>query len=342
MTATYQSYTDLIVNNDPILIHQSAGANIGTWELNVSKSTFPSSGSASVNLKYPLTFSPSAGCQVVRLRQWNNFTINSGKVSYLGSIWDNINYWGGILAFMDKGTTTINGNFYVAGGQGVAGTSGYPIGGVGYGYGGGVGDVYDNDGYSQPGGGWGPGGGGASNGHPNAGGGGGGYGTVGGVGYHNGAGVDGAGGITNGGSDLTNMNLGSGGGGSGGNIGESVGGGGCGGGILLLISKNIDFSGASSGSDLTGGGGNGSKWGSGGGSGGAVLIKCQNANLGTNKVIATGGAGGAGSSHVGAVGGVGRIHVDYKNSLTGTTNPTLTSTQDSSLIYPSAGMWFNL
>ncbi len=64
---------------------------------------------------------------------------------------------------------------------------------------------------------------------------------------------------------------------------------------------------------------------SGGGAGGAILIRTSAANIGTNKVTATGSGhgGGSGSTETiyGGNGGVGRIRIEYCESLTGSTNP---------------------
>jgi len=71
----------------------------------------------------------------------------------------------------------------------------------------------------------------------------------------------------------------------------------------------------------------------GGAGGGSMLVKAINANLGENNIIATGGPGGEGLQDVadGGDGGLGRIHIDYNSSYTGTTNPTLSVRQDSSI-----------
>lgn len=39
----------------------------------------------------------------------------------------------------------------------------------------------------------------------------------------------------------------------------------------------------------------------------------------------------------GGGGGVGRIHIDYSDSYTGTTSPTLSTRQDATLDYPTTG-----
>ncbi|MCK4261234.1 MAG: hypothetical protein KAX49_19835, partial [Halanaerobiales bacterium] len=77
---------------------------------------------------------------------------------------------------------------------------------------------------------------------------------------------------------------------------------------------------------------------SGAGSGGSILIKCQTADLGTSLVRAEAASGIAGANgYAGGNGGTGRIHVDYLTSITGSTLPGATTTQDNSLLLAASG-----
>jgi len=202
----------------------------------------------------------------------------------------------------------------------------------------------------------------ASSGSTKAGGGGaGGYGTAGtgGKGYNNGVnggtntrgaggnggspeagyayGGGGGGGGTYGDATLTDIFFGSGGGaGASSNGGASRygGAGGTGGGIVLIQGSTITL-GASSSINANGGnGGNGYnesyRGGDGGGaSGGSIKLVGDTLTLQTTKVTATGGASGASSnSYDGGVGGVGRIRIEYLTSLSGTTSPAASSSQE--------------
>jgi len=165
------------------------------------------------------------------------------------------------------------------------------------------------------------------------GGGGGGCATAGG----NGSGIGGGGTAGTGGSALaTDVSLATkfifGGGGGGGSAQTTDGGGqgGCGAGLGLVFAKNIiTSSGLIQINGGGGGGGSGSLGRNGGsGAGGCFLIKCGTATLGSTKITATGAAGAYG----GGAGGNGRIRCDYGESVSGTTNPTLSSALDSSLV----------
>lgn len=137
------------------------------------------------------------------------------------------------------------------------------------------------------------------------------------------------------GSDATlasDFYLGSGGGGGGkakDPNGQGGGNGGAGGGKILWFARELVITGGafSNGSDgsnspsaFSNGGGGGA------GSGGSVLFKAISATLGTNLVLASGGAGGAadGNGGDGGDGGAGRIRVEAC-SINGSTNPTMSS-----------------
>ena len=123
-----------------------------------------------------------------------------------------------------------------------------------------------------------------------------------------------------------------GGGGGGSCSSNSNSNGSAGGGMLCMFSKDIDLTGitinlnaniTTANNETSGGTG----------SGGSCLIKCVNATLGTNKITATSPQppSTTWSGGRGATGSVGRINVDYSGSITGTTNPTLSSRLDSTI-----------
>lgn len=305
-----------------LLIHKSRGlttTTAGAWELN----KIASYATGTITLAYPLQFtyndSGDDQSQVRVLKQYNNVTINGSQV-YSSKAWnENV---GGIIGWFAKGTTTITGT--------VQGT------GLGYlqgNHGGQFAHGFSGEGTlgarTQSG---------AANGNGGAGkqseGSGGGNGAA----AINNPTSAGAGGAAAGAADLTSMVFGGGGGGAGdGSVPNGHGIGGSGGAIVAIFSQYFTMSGAIT---LTGNANESTACESGhrggGGAGGSCLIKCKTAVLGTNLITALAGSATAN----GSAGAVGRIHVDYKTSLTGTTNPTLDSTNDLSLDYPTPGAAF--
>lgn len=338
LSATNASF----VAGKPVLIHQTRGTNAGNWELNQIDSYV----AGTITLKKPLintyTDSGASQAQVIQLKQYNNFTQNSGH-TLTAKAWDgNV---GGIIAFLAKGTVSGNGSININGLTGSK-AQGFTTaaGGGGIGFRGGrgrasnSGTVVDYCGEGTAGAsttkqaknGSGGGAGNASGQPLSASGGGGGNGTAGTNGYQSGV-TGGYGGDTAGVAGLTSMVFGGGGGGGAGydNNGGSyyIGGGGGGGGIFLCIGNIVDVSGLTI--NLNGGNkGDGTyAQDGGGGSGGSCLIKAKTATLGTNKITAIGGSTGDNGA-----GGVGRIHLDYSVSYTGTTSPTLDATLDTTII----------
>jgi len=316
---------------DYVLIHQSGGTGAGNWELNVITGTV-GSGTWTVNFKYPLQNTYTTGAQIVSCPQFTDITFNAGT-NITQKNWDPFK-WGGIIAFFCNGKTTITGNLYTSS-QGFAGGEGRDFGSTAF-----TGWNTGNDSLQQTaasnnGGGGSDGDNGAGRGA--SGGGGGSY-TAGGAGGTEGGGAagGGAGNTTATTSELTLAVFGGGGGGGSRTGSGSYPRGGFGGGSIFIFSKEIEITGY-----LSSDGGNGVQsgdGGSGGGAGGTVLIKSITATLGTTRVNAIGGSG----AYQGGAGGTGRIHLDYASSYTGTTNPTLSATQDSSL-YPSGGAFiYNL
>lgn len=332
-----------------ILIHQSQGTNAGTWMQN--KIVGYTEGS--ITLAQPLNANYTTGAQVLVLKQYTNVTVNPG-VTWTSKAWNGTT--GGILAFLASDTVTINGSISASGTTGLSTTSApnTPAGGVGGGFRGGSGRRIDSAGTatqgesilglgassnSASGNGGGAGTCNTTTSDPIAGGGGGSHtagGATGTVNDPSGAtsGPKASGGIgatsTYGSADLTTMVFG-GGGGGGAMCGPSNGskttyGGNSGGGIIVIAGANISISGGvtanggSYGSSLAMFGGGGS------GAGGSILLKTQSAILGTGLVSAQGGATsystvGPNQSSGGA-GGDGRIHIEFCESVSGTTNPS--------------------
>ena len=164
-----------------------------------------------------------------------------------------------------------------------------------------------------------------------------------------GAGRNGGGGGGGANSPYTNTHLQrifmGGGGGGGGRYavpGHGDGGdGGRGGGIWFIFARTINLSGGS----ISVSGANGTAHGShtrggagGGGAGGSILFKCVTGNFGSGLVTALGGSGGVSiRGGDGGQGSIGFIHADFATSVSGTTNPGLSTRQDLSLLGPRGG-----
>jgi hypothetical protein len=323
-----------ISDNDLVLIHQTQGTNADAdpnWEFNKVVS---GGGTTGLIFKYALTRTYSTGAQILKLKQYSALTVNTGQ-TWSTSAWNGSK--GGLLAFLCNGTTTITGN--------IAGTGrGFDPGGTvsaGLGEGcqgaGTTGPASTSGNTAANGNGGGGGGGGGGN-KPGAAGGGGGNATAGATGEANEE-AGGTGGEAKGNAGLTIMVPGGGGGGGAGDgttyYGQS---GGTGGGMVIIITKILTITGTiatggnggtSASDDRAGGGG--------GGAGGSVLLKFQTGTLGSSLITAAAGAGSGGAGRDGGGGSVGRIHADYLTSFTGTTTPTLDSTQDTTLASGSTG-----
>lgn len=317
----------------PVLIHQTRGTGAGNWELNQIQSYTSGTITLKKALQNTYTDSGASQAQVIQLKQYNNFTQNSGH-TLTAKAWDgNV---GGILAFLCNGTTTITGNIS-------ANNTGF-IGGAFSNYGSaggnntatafrGEGTSGDNNTRQATANGNG-GGGGPTGGDNGTGGGGGGNGQA-GTRVNNSDGRGGDGGNTAGNAELTQLSLGGGGGGgrektNGGDSGSSSSGA-RGAGAVFIFSNELVITGTITSTGLSASNATGNNnGGGGGGAGGSVLLKAKTATLGTNKITANGGTGGAGvpNGGSGGNGGVGRIHLDYSGSYTGTTSPTLDSTLD--------------
>lgn len=318
-----------------ILIHKSRGTGSGVYQ----KNKIVSYSSGIIVTQDPLNADYSTSgpdvAQVLVLKEYQDFTVNSG-ITLSADPFDGLR--GGIIAFLALGTITVTGT----------------ISGNGAGYHGGVnGTNYGNNGVGQQGEGTaglgissgaqnGNGGGGSGPRASNEGGNhgaGGGNGVVGNNGNPNGTspdgGVLGVGGAVVGNAALTLMNFGGGGGGGGfgdHNPGGSIGDGGRGGAIIFLSATTITVTGGITSNGAVGLNASGDVGAGGGGGGGSILLKAQTAGLGSTLVVALAGNGGTGGGSGGAVGGNGRVHLDYLTSFTGTTSPTLDSTQDGTLL----------
>jgi len=300
-----------------ILIHQTQGTNAGTYMRN----KIISYTAGTITLDQVLNMTYGTGAQVRVLKQYVNVTINTG-VTYTAKAWNGT--VGGILGFLCNGTFTKTGNILTVGCgfRGGSGRTDYAYTGEGTG-----GASFLVSGSTNNGNG---GGAGHHNGNTNN------ISLSGAGGGNNTAGDNGSSGQVTGGlggyavsnNNLTIMNLG---GGSGGgahatSFGGSSGNGVTGAGIFFTYANNVTGSGLIT---LTGSQGNLGSDGADGGSsaGGDCLIKGITVDIGTLNITATGGsANGAGGK-----GGDGKVHVDYYTSVTGTTTPTLDSSQDNNL-----------
>lgn len=327
-----------------ILIHQTQGTGAGNWELN----KIASYSAGTITTSYSLINTYGTGAQVIVLKQYSTVTIN-GSQTLTGKAWNGTT--GGLLPLLANTSITVTGILSEQGANRNYGPSGggwlSALNGGGF-RGGASNDAINSYGYqgesstgtgttSSAANGMGGGGGGGNN-YFNAGGGGG-YGTAG----NNASGstaTNGSGGGTGGVAGLTTMFFGGGGGGATGTAGSQKSSGSNGGGVIFLCSPSITITGG-----ITVNGGNTSpnnyREAGGSGAGGSVLLKGQTISLGSGLVTSVGGvANDDANGEIGGAGGVGRIHADYLTSISGTTNPTIDSRQDSSLIIPTSGGLF--
>lgn len=317
-----------------VLIHQTRGTGAGAWELNVIQSYVAGTITTRYNLANTYTNSGASVAQVLVLEQHSALTINNG-ITLTGKAWNGT--VGGIVTYLVNGTATITGSITLVGKGFRGGSAQNDSNQEGHQ---GEGTTGAGDTHADEANGNGGGGGGKDEGNTRgSGGGGGGYADAGTQGSPSGgtpANIGGAGGVEVGSDDgeLTTIFFGGGGGSGASNNGGSVGAaaGGAGGGMLIIIAKTITGTGTININGSNGAGGaliyNG---GGGGGAGGAALFKGQIVDLDQLTITATAGSGSAGGSEAGAGGNgaVGRIHADYSATISGTTTPTLDSTQSS-------------
>lgn len=317
-----------------VLIHQSRGSSPGAWELNKISS---GGGGTSLTMKYDLmnTYADSGSdqAQMVEIPQYTSFTINTGHTISVPD-WDGSS--GGIMAILCQGTAAVNGTGVID-----ADSAGF-IGGSG---------TADSSGAVQKQG-EGESAAGSASQAANASGGGGGkdeYGSqqwTGGAGGGNGAAGSNAtghngsptsyGGAAAGGASLVDMVFG----GAGGEYASVSGG--DGGGIVVIIASDIDINSTITVDGGSSSGAGGGSSGGGGGAGGSVLLKGETIDVGTSQIACAAGSGGSSSYGTpGGNGAVGRIHADYSTSFTGTTSPTIDTTEDSTIIpYVAGGDFF--
>lgn len=133
--------------------------------------------------------------------------------------------------------------------------------------------------------------------------------------------------------------------GGGGSHGENTttGNAGVGSAICILVAPTIDLTNLEIDTDGTVGdaGTGGQNNGHGAGGAGSCLLKGEVITLGSNKAHALGAAGGVGSGANGGSSGDGWIHADYGKSITGTSNPTIDSRLDTSLLRQGGALFYS-
>lgn len=322
-SSTTLSYSGSFTAGDLVLIHQFKGSGVGQWELNqiVSANT----------VVIPLSYTYTTGAQVIEVREYTGGTL-SGTLTC--NAWDGS--VGGILPVMWNGLLSGSGLLSAAekgfrGGQSVNSTQA-PTPGV-HGYSGEGSNNNSTQGERDPSG-TNAGGAGLRNGLDSAGGGAGGGNASAGTNGTNGQGLGGVAGESSGQADLV-LAIPGGAGGSGGGEQNATsssfasGVGGRGGGLVFLFGAGwtntlqVSANGAVGG-DCTQGTGVDSGGAGGGGAAGCILGKILSADVGTNLFTALGGNGGVavGAGGNGGAGSNGRIRIELCSSLTGTTNPT--------------------
>lgn len=265
----------------------------GTGAGNYELNRIASYTAGTITTTLALTNTYGTGAQVVVLKQYSSALIDTG-VTLTTKAWTGT--VGGIVGWFCNGITTVTGNITGKG-------RGYQIPGTA---------AYCGEGTAGP----------AIINHPTKNGNGGGsatFGNGGGGGGNAVAGTSGSmgeGGDAAGNAALTLMVFGGGGGGDTDNGGNTTSGG-----IVILISKTITVTGTITVD------GNSSSYG-GASAGGSILLKGKTITLGSTLVTSA----GASSSNGGGASSVGRIHADYSGSISGTTSPTIDSTQDATII----------
>lgn len=303
-------------NGDLVLIIQTRGSRSDpNWELN---KIISGGGSTSLTLEFNLTRtytdSGASQAQIMKLSQYSSVTVNSG-VTWTAPAWDQNK--GGIIAFLCNGAVTVTGTIstvskgYLGGAAGNTGdTSGY------CGEGSGLASTLNT---ADP-----DGSGGGKSGVYSAGG-----------GHATTKTSSSAVGTADGTASLTQFYLGAGGGGgSSGSAGNGAGGRGAG--SVMIFGKSITVTGAITGTGDQGGSTVSQRAGS-GGAGGAALFKGEDIVLGTTKVVFNYGPKGTGNeaNSNNTDGSVGRIHADYSKTFSGTTTPTIDTTNDTTIIESS-------
>lgn len=360
-TVTISNVTGTFLAGQKVRVYQMRGTNKGLNQLltiyTVVGSVITFTEPLQFTLYHSATESDANKAQIRVLKQYDSVTINSGK-TWTVKPWDGLK--GGVLAYLAKTGTTVNGTINLEGAVISAGSpyfditqfSGFRGGAPGIGSepaaGQGESDTALGGAVSVSGSGIGSAmiSGGTRSTANNGAGGGGGTGTgsafAGGGGGHADPGGTGnvQGGSTTGSATLSTVELGAGGGGGGGVSGGNSGTpGGGGGGIFDPISASFVIASTGSiilrGGDVyrSGTGGGDDEFPGAGGAGGSCRILCQTGDINTNKIDARGGVSFTRrGTVVGASGSPGRIAVYYLTSITGsTTSPTAVFIQDPTL-----------
>jgi len=262
-----------------ILIHQSRGTGVGSWEFNFIDSYV----AGTITTQFPLvntyTDSGNSQAQVLQLKEYSDVTISG---TFTAKTWNGD--VGGIIAFLCNGPTVVSGTLTAAacGFAGGAGTNG----GTAYC---GEGEVGDTTPTSLNNG---SGGGGGKDG--------------------SGEGSDGVAFMTDN-TLATRFVFGGGGGGCAGN-GGTGGTGGRSGGIIFIHSNTFTVTGS-----VSVNGQNGTSRGAGGAGAGIIYIRCIDASIGTGLMTAAGGLGAAGNSgDDGGGGGAGATNASGTTGQNGT------------------------
>ena len=303
-----------------ILIHQTQGTGAGNWQLN----KIANYSAGTITTAYALTNTYGTGAQVLVMPSYSSGNI-AGGVTLTGKAWNGT--VGGIYAKFCNGTFSIVGNL-VGSLTGFRGAQQTHLSGVGC-----AGEGSAQAPYQITAGANSNGGGGTPDYNAGAGAGG-----ANGANGQNGANAGGTGGSAVGNASLTLAFFG-GGGGMGWNDTQHAGVPDSGGGFILIIAKTITVTGSLPNTGGNGKNSAGTDCGSGGSAGGSTLLKGQAITLGSNLVTAIGGSG-VGASRKGGDGSVGRIHADYSTTLTGTTSPTIDTTNDTIFTDISGGAFF--
>ncbi len=316
------------------LIHQTQGseslAEEHNWELNWVKN-----GQWQQKLTRNYVSGGSNKAQIVRGLECNNLTIEAGQTLSVND-WDGEK--GGIGLLFVRGTLTVNGTLSALGSgfRGGAGAIDFSAWAGEAAQGASVLSSSGSNNYAGGGGGHGN----AHDGWAQSTGGGGGHSGAGGIGSraehtsnYQQDGFAGVGGLVVGQSDLRNIYFGGGGGGGSaykpsGQSWRTGGRGGNSGGILIIIAKKIVVSDTGT---ITSAGETGQlgadtfySGAGGGGAGGSVMILANNSHINTNRVLASGGAGGK-ARRWGGDGGKGRIFVASYTQLSGQSDPVAES-----------------
>jgi hypothetical protein len=322
-------------NGDLVLIHQTKGTGAGAWELNKILS---GGGTTSITLKHATQnnytdsgANPGASqCQMLKITEYDTLVINSG-ITWSAPAWDgNV---GGIIAVMAKTSVTVNGAISLKG-LGFRASSEYknsngPVE-TNQGEGSGTGIHGTTEGRSANGTGGGGGGAAGGDGGGNGSGGGSGAGRTNGSNGYNIGYSTASGGV---GVWDTNGALISLGGGAGGRVSGGAGDAGSAGtngsAIMFVFTKAFVISATGSinlNTDDGNTGGDSSTYSSGAGGAGSIIIGAETIDINTLKITAVGGAAKGGGK-----GGDGGIVCMYSKTFNGTSNPTVTSFEDTTI-----------